>query len=60
MPKKQDKMDDTTSFVVVLNKPVQVGRKSVIPGPNTILRGDILAALIASDQDAVADYTIVS
>lgn len=58
-PKKKDgpTLDDKTSFNVTLGGPIKVGRRTVHPGPRVILRGDILAAAIAENADAVIDYT---
>jgi len=45
-------------YNVTLTKSVRVGARFVHPGPRVIMRGDILAEIVASDVNAVRSYTV--
>lgn len=44
------------TFRVDLARSIRVGRSSVHPGQNVKLRGDVLAAVIEADPEAVLSY----
>jgi len=45
-----------TTYRVELSKSIKIGRSWVHPGPNVKLRGDILAAKIEENAEAIGAY----
>ncbi len=47
---------DDLIYKVTLTRSIPVGRSIVHPGPNVVLRGDTLKAIVAANDKAVSAY----
>lgn len=49
-------VDPQATYAVQLARSIRVGRTMVHPGPRVRLRGDVVAAVLADNADAIVAY----